>query len=107
MPSSCKQSAKRNQDRGGAVAKNSENERGGTGQGATVQRSHSKRCIDALSLQVKRKYRGEFRRVVNLVRATGVFDDPGDILRALEALREHDDLKIARVKGARTGTCHP
>ena len=63
--------------------------------------------INALSLQVKRKYRGNHRRVVNLVRATGVFDDPGDILRALEALREHSDLKIARVKGARTGTCHP
>ena len=71
-----------------------------------LQRSRSKRWIDAVSLQVKRKYRGEFRRVVNLVRATGVFDNPGDILRALEALREHSDLNISRVKGARPGMCH-
>ena len=57
--------------------------------------------LTPLSLQVDNKYRGDHRRVVNLVRASGVFDDLVDIRQALETLlREHGDLQLVRVKGA-------
>ena len=61
-----------------------------------------------LSSQVDTKYGGDHRRVVNLVRASGVFDNLVDISQALDALhREQGELRIVRVKGALQVPCCP
>ena len=70
-------------------------------QGAIIKGPGQNVRLTPLSLQVDNKYRGDHRRVVNLVRASGVFDDLVEISQALETLpREHGDLQLVRVKGA-------
>ena len=70
-------------------------------QGAIIKGPGQNVRVTLLSLQVDNKYGGDHRRVVNLVRASGVFDDLVDIRQALETLlREHGDLQLVRVKGA-------
>ena len=70
-------------------------------QGAIIKGPGQNVRVMLLSLQVDNKYGGDHRRVVNLVRASGVFDDLVDILQALETLpRENGDLQLVRVKGA-------
>ena len=70
-------------------------------QGAIIKGPGQNVRVMLLSLQVDNKYGGDHRRVVNLVRASGVFDDLVEISQALETLpREHGDLQLVRVKGA-------
>ena len=70
-------------------------------QGAIIKGPGQNVRVMLLSLQVDNKYGGDHRRVVNLVRASGVFNDLVEIFQALETLsREHGDLQLVRVKGA-------